>query len=498
MSKFIVFPHQLFENTISLLKTYDQVVLFEEPIFFHDGQYRPFLTNKVKLAYLRACASFYFDFLIQTAKLSNVSYVKYEDIIKMSRAEYKRCLQHASCFEYHDKVLQNKLRDMGVSMNVIHDSPMFLATKEFMDAFFDKTKTNNILSQTQFYNAIKSALDILPDIKSTDKQNRRALPKLVSMRLSSDHSTYESKYHTAGKEFANHPLFKMHVGCADNVNMYPCTFEQAAKHLDNFLDDKFKNFGPYQDAISEKHTFLFHSGLSPAMNVGLLTPSHVVTRTLQHAKAHAIPMNSCEGFIRQIVGWRERCMYIYHYHHHELVNNNDFWQRKNRLSWPKWHSGKTGISLLDQEIKKALGTGYAHHIVRLMLFMNVMVLSQIRFEDVYKWFMEVCAIDAYDWVMVSNIGSMGYFNPRFMSKPYLASSNYLVKMSDYVLDKQQREQLDALFYGFLYDKKQILKVYGKTQANVYLRNLAFFENKTAPEQKAMLDLAKRTRKYLTQ
>jgi len=126
----------------------------------------------------------------------------------------------------------------------------------------------------------------------------------------------------------------------------------------------------------------------------------------------------------------------------------------------------------------------------------VMVLSQIQLDDVYKWFMEVCAIDAYDWVMVSNIGSMGFFSDRFMSKPYLGSSNYLTKMSDYKLSKQERSVLDALFYGFLYCNKSMLTT-TKSQANIYLRNLAFFEMKSDVEQKAILDIYKDARKSLT-
>lgn len=499
MTKFIIFPHQLFEGIVPMLRTFSDIILFEEPIFFFDGKYRPFFTNRAKLAYLRACTLFYLDFLRHSIGMKRVRYYRYEDIVNMSNAEYKRCLENGTCFEYHDNGLKAKLRDHAVALHVIHDSPMFLATKEFLDAYHLKTHAGKHLSQTHFYNTLKATLGILPNVKSTDKENRRALPATVADQLSidHDHGIYESKYHTAGIAFANQSRFEKHVGHAGSVMLYPCTHEQAKQHLAYFLKAKFKSFGPYQDAISKEHTFLFHSGLSPAMNVGLLTPSQVIHDTLHAAKTMDVPMNSCEGFIRQIVGWRERCMYIFHYHY-DALSSNDFWQRQHSLCWPAWRSGETGIPMLDNEIKKAVSTGYAHHIIRLMLFLNVMVLSQIKFEDVYRWFMEVCAMDAFDWVMISNIGSMGYYDPRFMSKPYLATSNYLVKMSDYKLDKQEREKLDALFYAFLHDKKHLLKERGKTQANVYLRNLAFFEKKGDAQQKAMLELANRTRKALTQ
>jgi deoxyribodipyrimidine photolyase-related protein len=498
MKKFIIFPHQLFPDIdLALLKSFDEIIIFEEPIFFFDAKYRPFYTNKVKLAYLRACALFYSEFLSRTSGLKAVRHVRYEDIIAMTADEYKSIISGGTCYEYHDNVLRKKLTEKGVSLSIIHDSPMFLATKEFMDAYHSSTTTKAHSSQTHFFNALKQKLNILPNVKSTDKQNRRSIPRKVLDALRKDHSTYDSKYHHAGIEFATHTRFAKHVGCAENVAMYPCTFQQASKHLSDFLKMKFVNFGPFQDAISQDHIFLFHSGLSPAMNVGILSPRRVVEETLRFAQLHHIPMNSCEGFIRQIVGWRERCMYIYHYYY-ESLRTKDFWQRGNRLAWTRWRQGSTGLSILDNEIRKASSTGYAHHIIRLMLFLNIMVLSEIKFDDVYRWFMEVCAIDAYDWVMVSNIGSMGFFDERFMSKPYIATSNYLVKMSDYKLVKTEREALDSLFYSFLHIKKEMLKREGKTQANVYLRNLAFFEKKSANQQAEILAMAKHTIARLTQ
>ncbi len=498
MNKFIIFPHQLFQDTLPGIpaiigRQLQEIIIFEEPIFFFDAKYRPFYTNKVKLAYLRACALFYFDFLNNTRGSFHVRHVQYEDILKMSAAEYRSCLTGGTCYEYHDNTLKKKLVDKGISLNIIQDSPMFLATKKFMENYHQKAteKGGNHYSQTHFFNALKHELSILPNIKSTDNQNRKSIPRNVLSELPRDHSIYNSKYHQAGINFANDPCFAKHVGCAENVVMYPCTYHQASKHLSDFLKIKFVNFGPYQDAISKDNVFLFHSGLSPAMNVGILTPNQVVKETLRYAQQHNIPMNSCEGFIRQIVGWRERSIYIYQYYY-ESLRTKDFWQRGNTLCWNRWHQGSTGLSILDEEIKKALATGYSHHIVRLMLFLNVMTLSEIKFDDVYRWFMEVCAIDAYDWVMVSNIGSMGFFDERFMSKPYIATSNYLVKMSDYKLTKAEREAFDSLFYAFLHAKKEMLKREGKNQANVYLRNLAFFEKKPVEQQNDIIALAKLT------
>lgn len=106
---------------------------------------------------------------------------------------------------------------------------------------------------------------------------------------------------------------------------------------------------------------------------------------------------------------------------------------------------------MDLEIKKALKTGYAHHIIRLMIFLNAFKLMYIHPEDIYKWFMEIVSIDAYDWVMKSNIYCMGYYYENAMTKPYISSSNYILKMSNY--KKEDWVNIwNALFYGYLHRK----------------------------------------------
>jgi deoxyribodipyrimidine photolyase-related protein len=492
---FTVFPNQLFKESIDLLRTFERVIVLEEPMFYHDPKYRPFLTNKVKLAYLRSCVMFFVDYLNQSG-IKNVEYIRYEDVLKMSAKKYKQTIDGSVAYNPHDKVLVTKLRDHGIAIQFIDDSPMFLSTKSFMDDFYAKDKLKQHHTHSLFYAALRKHLNVLSEVKSTDKENRLPLRDLSDLP---NETSFHCNYHEAGIEFASNRLFHDHVGNAASVYLYPCTYEQSRDQLRMFLKNKFAKFGPFQDAIAKDHCFLYHSILSPSMNIGILTPAEVVAEILGYAKKFRIPINSVEGFIRQVVGWRERSMYIYHYFYDDLKRNkgSDFWKRQQRLSWKAWYGEtSTGIRLLDNEIKKSVTTGYAHHIVRLMIFMNVMVLSQIQLDDVYKWFMEVCAIDAYDWVMVSNIGSMGFFSDRFMSKPYLGSSNYLTKMSDYKLSKQERSVLDALFYGFLYCNKSMLTT-TKSQANIYLRNLAFFEMKSDVEQKAILDIYKDARKSLT-
>ena len=117
--------------------------------------------------------------------------------------------------------------------------------------------------------------------------------------------------------------------------------------------------------------------------------------------------------------------------------------------------------VIDTEIKKAINYGYAHHIIRLMVFLNFLILSEINPNDIYKWFMEIVSIDAYDWVMIPNIYSMGYFSSIGMKRPYLSSSNYILKMSNYKKNGKWELLWNSLFRNFVKSRK----------VNFYLRNI---------------------------
>ena len=189
------------------------------------------------------------------------------------------------------------------------------------------------------------------------------------------------------------------------------------------------------------------------LNSGLLTPHQIVEETLAFAKKNNVPLNSLEGFIRQIIGWREfmRGMYLLH---HVSARNRNFWQFTRRLP-PSFYDGTTGIEPVDLAIRRTLETGYCHHIERLMVLGNFMLLCRIHPDDVYRWFMELF-IDAYDWVMVPNVYSMSQFADGgiFTTKPYLSGSNYLKKMSDFKKGPWC-DVWDALFWTFIADYKDV-------------------------------------------
>ncbi|MEZ4782428.1 MAG: FAD-binding domain-containing protein, partial [Flavobacteriaceae bacterium] len=214
-----------------------------------------------------------------------------------------------------------------------------------------------------------------------------------------------------------------------------------------FLEFRFHEFGVYEDAIVKSNHILNHSLLSPLINTGLLNPNDVIQKAIDYAKAHEVPINSVEGFVRQIVGWREFIRGVYEVKGTEERTKN-FWNFTRTL--PKsFYNGTTGIEPVDTTIKNILKTGYVHHIERLMILGNFMVLCEIHPDDVYKWFMELF-IDAYDWVMVPNVYGMSlYADGGLMStKPYISSSNYIMKMSNYKKGSWQ-DIWDGLFWMFM-------------------------------------------------
>ena len=214
-----------------------------------------------------------------------------------------------------------------------------------------------------------------------------------------------------------------------------------------FLHHRFEEFGPYEDAIVQHQSILHHSLLSPLINTGLLQPQQVIDALLQYAHTHAIPINSTEGIIRQLIGWREFIRGVYETKGYEERTRN-FWNFSRPMP-ATFYTATTGIEPVDDAIRTVLKTGYCHHIERLMVLGNFMLLCEIDPDEVYRWFMELF-IDAYDWVMVPNVYGMSQFadGGLMSTKPYISSSNYILKMSNYSQSDWQATW-DGLFWRFM-------------------------------------------------
>jgi deoxyribodipyrimidine photolyase-related protein len=252
--------------------------------------------------------------------------------------------------------------------------------------------------------------------------------------------------------------------------------------LKKFIENKFSNFGLYEDAETEKSNFLFHSVLTPMMNIGLLTDNEVLEEVLKYEKI--IPLNSFEGFIRQIIGWRN---YIYSVYliDGEKIKSMNYLKHNNIFNEKILWEAQTGIRPIDYIMEKINKYSYAHHIERLMYLGNFLLLCQINPNQVYKLFME-WTIDAYEWVMVPNVYSMSQYadGGLMMTRPYFSSSNYILSMSDYKKDVWC-SIFDTLYYNFIYKHHKMLKTNYSTS-----RQVAFWNKKSFEEQNKIKKYAK--------
>ncbi len=232
------------------------------------------------------------------------------------------------------------------------------------------------------------------------------------------------------------------------------TRAQALEVLDNFVSDRLPTFGPYQDAMVTGESTMWHAMLSPYLNIGLLQPREVIEAAAQaYEQDNTLPLNSVEGFIRQILGWREYMRGIYNHVDTGYPSRNHF-QHTQPLPDFFW-TGETEMNCLHQTIGTIKRSGYAHHIQRLMILANFSLIAGLSPQSVEDWF-HAAFIDAYDWVMQTNVIGMGLFadGGLLATKPYAASANYVNKMSDYCkgceYDQKARTGDRACPFNFFY------------------------------------------------
>ena len=394
--------------------------------------------HKQKIAFFLTAMRNYRDELISNEY--NVLYQQLDDNLekltyleKLDKVITDKQISEVKFFDIPDKLFRNKILgylEKNKIKYTILNSPMFLLA----DNEYDELLTSKKLFMASFYQKMRKKFNILIDDDnkpiggkwSFDEENRKKIPKNV--QLPEKFKNSKSIYIKEITSFIN-DNFSEHPGKISEVWM-PLTRQEALKNLDNFVSFKFENFGSYEDAILIEDNFLFHSALSPSLNLGLITPKEIINKILKYIDSNDIPLNSVEGFIRQIIGWREFIRGVYHVKGDQQENGN-FFNFSNKIS-DSWYSGTTGIPPLDDAINFSNLYGYTHHINRLMIISNIMTLSEINPKEVYKWFMEMF-VDSSDWVMVPNVYGMGTYADGgiFSTKPYICGSNYILKMSNY-------------------------------------------------------------------
>ena len=223
--------------------------------------------------------------------------------------------------------------------------------------------------------------------------------------------------------------FSDHPGNLDNFN-WPVTREQALVALKSFIDERLPQFGPHEDAMWTNLDFGWHSLLSSSINLKLLSPLEVIQAAEAAYREHSLDLASVEGFIRQILGWREFMRGVYFLDMPALKTANHY-GHNNAL--PKWYwTGDTKMNCMKQCINQTLANGYSHHIQRLMVTGMFGVTAQISPQAVCDWYLAVY-VDAVEWVELPNTAGMALFanGGRFTSKPYVASGAYVKRMSNY-------------------------------------------------------------------
>jgi len=474
MDLFFVFPNQLFQALPEEMKG-KQIYIIEDPLFFN---LYPF--HKQKIAFHRASMKFY-EYYLKSNQIS----VRYIECNQVDSYSFLDTLAVDSITTYYpsDNWLEKKLNklaiDQTISIRYIYN-PSFKNNLNDIQSYFGVKKS---VFHHDFYILQRKKWNILltPDGKpiqgkwSFDSENRKKYPKdktpppIISLT--------KNEWNKEAENYVN-TYFSNHLGELSDLKQYPTTYEESQAYLQDFLNHRFYDFGEYEDAIVKDESILHHSLLSPLINAGLLSIEEIIRETVNFGLKHEIPLNSLEGFIRQIIGWREYIHGIY-IEKGRFQRNANFWNHQNPMP-ERFYNGTTSIEPVDDAIHKLIKSGYNHHIERLMILGNFMLLCEIHPNAIYQWFMEFY-IDAYDWVMVPNVYGMSQFadGGYMCTKPYISSSNYILKMSDYKKGAWC-DIWDGLYWRFVTKHREFLS------KNIRFKMIISQLDKMNPERKAFL------------
>jgi deoxyribodipyrimidine photolyase-related protein len=440
----LVLPNQLFIEEIKKIDL-ERIYLYEHPEYFAKYNY-----NKKKILLHRASMkSFYFQLKEELNDDIEINYLEYN----VDLGDIFKDVASIKLYDPVNKTIRAEIVKLAFANNLkleIMESPNFLTSIEINTKYFKE----NDYYHFEYYKMQRKRLDILIDDKgnpegdhwSFDSENRKKLP---SDKKTPDIPVFESDFLEDAKVYVE-DNFGSNPGNLNNF-IYPINNSQAETLFNNFLENKLNEFGPYQDAFDENIEIAFHSLISSSLNIGLISPKVILNKTLNYYRENDnVDIASVEGFIRQIIGWREYVRAIYELEGEKMIES-DFWEHKRNFP-EDFYKASTDIKVLDNTLKKAVNSAYCHHIERLMILGNFFLLSEIDKDQVYKWFMEMF-IDAYEWVMVPNVYAMSQFAyTEMMTKPYISSSNYIRKMSHYK-NGEWSEIWDGLYWRFLNKNK---------------------------------------------
>ena len=414
----LIYPHQLFSHHPAAIGA-DQVYLIEDPLLFSQYSF-----HKQKIIMHRASMKRYAETVPNARIISADQIAATGDIVEiMKREKYTQLRVVDPCDDWLLRRLTVACERHNLKLTILPD-PHFLTPSSVIQSYAAEKQK---LFFTDFYIAQRKRLGILIDEGkpiggkwSYDHENRKKLPKGVvvpQMSTPRENPAVHEARSTIVTGFGEDAPF-----------VYPTSHAEAQAWLTDFLDHRLADFGTYEDAISSRGTVLFHSVLTPMLNIGLLSPREIIDAALRYHDR--VPINSLEGFLRQVIGWREFVRLVYLTRGRQQRTGN-FWGFTHPMPKAFYH-GSSGIVPVDHVIRNVLKTGYCHHIERLMILGSFFLLCEIHPNAVYQWFMELF-IDAYDWVMVPNVYGMSQFadGGSMTTKPYICGSSYILKMSDF-------------------------------------------------------------------
>jgi len=457
----IIFPDQLSKNNLVYKKlTSEDDLLLYEPI----ESFYKYKHNKQKLVFLIASLrnlleplSAKFNIIHEKIKPKQKNYIG--DYLKSlsAKKEYKEIFVTKPADYETLSELMFFAQSQNKKLHILEDTK-FISNADDFKSWSDGKKN---LVQEFYYRWLRKKYSILMEkdkpfagIWNLDKENRSGISKLKEEpakrnKVKIDPITFDVMVEVE-------KIFPKSYGNLESFN-WAVTYKSAKKNLNYFLDKYLINYGTFQDAINKDDPFLFHSLLSPYLNNGLLDPMECIKACEKRFfdSDSKIPLNSAEGFIRQVLGWREFIRGVYWENVPEYKSLN-FWNHKKRLN-ENWYEGNTGIPPLDSAIKESLDYGYTHHINRLMIISNMMNLTRIKPDDIYVWFTEMF-VDAHDWVMVPNVYGMGTYADGgiFSTKPYICGSSYMLRMSNHKKG-DWCDIVDGLYWKFISDNIDFFK-----------------------------------------
>ena len=345
-------------------------------------------------------------------------------------------IKHLVCIEPGEWRLKQAIevlaKELNIHLEMREDEHFYCSRQEFMEW----AKNKKELRLEYFYRLMRKTHNVLLDKDGNpeggqwnfDQDNRKPYPKKGPGIIDAP-VVFENDVITEEVLAFVEKTYPEHPGSLASFN-WPVTRKQAIEALGYFVEYRLRNFGIYQDAMWTDTPFGWHSILSSALNLKLLNPREVVNAVLDAWKKYDLDLSTIEGFVRQILGWREFVRGMYYLDMPQMALDNYY---KHRNSLPKWYwTGQTQMACMKDAIGQTLQYGYAHHIQRLMVTGNFALLAEILPQEVCDWYLAIY-VDAIEWVELPNTAGMALFanGGRFTSKPYIASGAYIKRMSNY-------------------------------------------------------------------